>query len=79
MTEKLYKPAVFVKIIMRCIILSIFEELINLLRVLYVYDLLTHNNKNVKCMYKVLNCERKFCMKIILQHIHSTYRQGKSD
>lgn len=57
MTEKLYKPAVFVKIIMRRIILSISEELTNLLHILYVYDLLTHNNKNVKCMYKVLNCE----------------------
>lgn len=57
MTEKLYKPAVFVKIIMRRIILSISEELTNLLHILYVYDLLTHNNKNVKCMYKALNCE----------------------
>lgn len=42
---------------MRRIILSISEELTNLLHILYVYDLLTHNNKNVKCMYKVLNCE----------------------
>lgn len=64
---------------MRRIILSISEELTNLLLVLYVYDPLTRNNKNVKCMYKALNCERKFCMKIIFQHIHSTYRQGKSD